>query len=208
MCTGHYSAVDGGAPKDFDLGRYVVSFHFYFTILGSHMFGCMVSGQLQNNLWNSNSKELGTRKFIKKSSFLQNLTCFTLSSFHAVLTIVWNQSNHNVVPLILATFLTICKEVIWWWESMFVELSNCCWVLATFLTSYKEVFDSVFLSCSWVIIIEFCHHLGYLIKSLRGVEQLSLNLAAFLTIRKRVFDSESSLSQLVQWLVDSMLTLS
>jgi hypothetical protein len=37
LCTGHYSAVDGGAPKDFDLGRYVVSFHFYFTILGSHM---------------------------------------------------------------------------------------------------------------------------------------------------------------------------
>jgi hypothetical protein len=36
--------------------------------------------------------------------------------------------------------------------------------LATFLTSCKEVFDSVFLSCSWVIIIEFCHHLGYLIK--------------------------------------------
>jgi len=37
LCTGHYSAVDGGAPKDFDLGRYVVSFHFDFTILGSHM---------------------------------------------------------------------------------------------------------------------------------------------------------------------------
>jgi len=37
LCSGHYSAVWWRCSKDFDLGRYVVSFHFYFTLVGSHM---------------------------------------------------------------------------------------------------------------------------------------------------------------------------
>jgi hypothetical protein len=37
LSTGHYSAFGGGAPKTLILGRYVVSFHFYFTLLGSHI---------------------------------------------------------------------------------------------------------------------------------------------------------------------------
>ncbi len=149
--------------KDFDLGRYVVSFHFYFIILGSHMLVAWFQDSSKTPCEIAVPKNWAPENSLKNHHSCKTWLV-TLSSFHAVLTIVSNQSNHNVVPLILATFLTICKEVIWWWESMLVELSNCCWVLATFLTSCKEVFDSVFLSCSWVIIIEFCHHLGYLIK--------------------------------------------
>jgi hypothetical protein len=84
LCTGHYSAVDGGAPKDFDLGRYVVSFHFYFTILGSHMLVAWFQDSSKTPCEIAIPKNWAPENSLKKSSFLQNLTCFTLSGFHAV----------------------------------------------------------------------------------------------------------------------------
>ncbi len=111
-------------------GEICCFFSFLFYHLRFSHVGCMVSGQLQNTLWNSNSKELGTRKFIKKIIIPAKLDLFYTFRFPCSLTIVSNQSNHNVVPLILATFFDNLQR-----GYIFDGESLCLW--------------------SWVIVVEF-----------------------------------------------------